>query len=54
MEKYGVEETDDTKTASEDGNTTCPDCGASLKNSEETGGLLICQKCGTKPFEKKQ
>jgi len=50
MEKYGVEEDQEkTKTASE--TVTCPDCGCALKDSQTTGGLLICEQCGTKPFE---
>jgi predicted RNA-binding Zn-ribbon protein involved in translation (DUF1610 family) len=52
MEKYGVEETESTKKANEDfDKSICPDCGAALRNSEQTG-VLICPRCGTKPFEK--
>ena len=49
MEKYGVEETEeDTKTAAE--GKKCPVCGGALRSREMTG-VLLCVKCGSKPFE---
>jgi DNA-directed RNA polymerase subunit RPC12/RpoP len=50
MEKYGVEEAEESKKANE--GVTCPECGEALRDSEQTG-VLICPRCGTKPFEKK-
>lgn len=51
MEKYGVEEEIvPGKTASEDP-PCCPDCGTKLEDKLLTG-ILICPKCGSKPFEK--
>lgn len=53
MEKYGVEEctsnTDQEKTAQE--TQRCPNCGSSICNPDSTGGVKLCPKCGTKPFE---
>jgi len=49
-EKYGVEETeDDVKTAAA-GTKKCPTCGSDLRPRDVTG-VLLCQKCGSKPFE---
>lgn len=50
MEKYGVEEADeDSKTASEE-SQKCPSCGGELRSKDVTG-VLLCSKCGSKPFE---
>ena len=50
MEKYGVEEElPEEKTGKAESRRLCPDCGAVAKNE----GVLVCPKCGTKPFEKK-
>lgn len=49
MEKFGVEENqDDVKTATEGKN--CPVCGSKLRPQSKTG-VLLCPKCGSKPFE---
>jgi len=49
IEKYGVEETDeDIKTAAE--GKKCPNCGGELRSRDITG-VLLCVKCGSKPFE---
>lgn len=49
MEKYGVEEVvDNAKTAAVD--KKCPSCGGPLRPQEVTG-VLLCLKCGSKPFE---
>ncbi len=50
MEKYGVEEVPPDKTASDP--KTCPGCGRPLRDPNETG-ILVCDQCGTAPFEKK-
>lgn len=51
-EKYGVEESEeDTKTAAE--GKKCPSCGGDLRPREVTG-ILLCTKCGSKPFEAKE
>jgi len=49
MEKYGVDEEEENKTAASE--KTCPKCGSDL---EEHGAVLKCPKCGTEPFEKKE
>lgn len=49
MKKYGVEELKDQKTAEE--NNVCPVCGEKLPDPQTTGGILICEECGTEPFE---
>ena len=49
-EKYGVDEdVEDVKTAAE-GAKKCPHCGGALRSREVTG-VLLCTKCGSKPFE---
>ena len=52
MEKFGVEEDEPApdKTA-EEKPKVCPSCGSPLRPISETG-VLICPKCGSKPFEK--
>jgi DNA-directed RNA polymerase subunit RPC12/RpoP len=49
MEKFGVEEEEQPKIATT-GKTACPICGTTLRPIEETG-VLLCPKCGSKPFE---
>lgn len=49
MEKYGVEESEDIKTAQE-GSDVCPVCGRKLEPVNTTG-VRLCRNCGTKPFE---
>jgi len=49
-EKYGVDEdVEDVKLAAE-GAKKCPSCGGELRPREVTG-VLLCSKCGSKPFE---
>lgn len=53
MEKYGVEEGSDAKTASRDLDDTariCPTCGSKLESTDKTN-VLKCPHCGTRPFE---
>ena len=49
MEKYGVDEKCDTKTAADD--DKCVRCGTKLSDVMMTGGIKICPKCGTEPYE---
>jgi predicted RNA-binding Zn-ribbon protein involved in translation (DUF1610 family) len=51
MEKYGVDEGEQQKTGEESKAPQCPDCGAALRDTDQTG-VLVCPTCGTKPFEK--
>jgi len=52
MEKFGVEEEEsDTKTAAQL-KGFCPICGEELCPQEVTG-ILLCPRCGSKPFEGK-
>lgn len=52
MDKFGVEEEDPppNKTAA-DAPKECPACHTPLRPISETG-VLLCPKCGSKPFEK--
>ena len=52
MDKYGVEESSEKTAEPKDGNK-CPDCGTPLLDLEQTG-ILICPKCGSKPFEERR
>jgi predicted RNA-binding Zn-ribbon protein involved in translation (DUF1610 family) len=54
MEKFGVEEDPEipSKTASDGTRKCCPTCGSDLQPQELTN-VLLCPKCGTKPFEAK-
>ena len=48
MDKYGVKtNSGDTKTASQG----CPSCGGDVASH---GQVLVCENCGTKPFENKE
>lgn len=49
-EKYGVEEADEEAKTAAEGAQKCPSCGGELRPREVTG-VLLCVKCGTKPFE---
>jgi ribosomal protein L37AE/L43A len=49
MEKYGVQEHSE-KVAEITDSTVCPVCGSQLTDRDQTG-VLVCPKCGTKPFE---
>jgi len=52
MEKYGVEQEIDVKTAQDaQGKKKCPSCCSVLRPSEHTG-VLLCPTCGSKPFER--
>ena len=50
MEKYGVDQGERDKTATEAGYKVCPECGRKLRKQEVTG-VLLCPACGSKPFE---
>lgn len=51
MDKYAVEEDAEAgKTAAAKAPGACPICGAKLLNPETTN-VLVCPKCGTRPFE---
>jgi ribosomal protein L37AE/L43A len=52
-EKYGVEEDDDASKTAAAGVKKCPTCGGELRPIEVTG-VLLCAKCGSKPFEAKE
>lgn len=52
MEKYGVEETSEKKAENDYTPTgACPQCKTPLRPIDETG-VMVCPRCGTKPFEK--
>ena len=53
MEKYGVEEEDLPADKTAEDKTLCPVCKTPLRPVSETG-VLLCPKCGSKPFEKKR
>jgi len=48
VEKYGVEQ-DNVKVSSET-RELCRTCGAVLRPQEETG-VLLCPRCGSRPYE---
>jgi ribosomal protein L37AE/L43A len=50
MEKYGVEETGEEVKTAADGKLKCPVCSSAIRPPDETG-VLLCTKCGSKPFE---
>lgn len=50
-EKYGVDTSDDEKTAAVTKNE-CPNCGRALRPLEVTG-VKLCSVCGSAPFEVK-
>lgn len=51
MEKLGVEvDENQTKEASGEPKTTCPQCGSALGHRAHTN-VPHCPKCGTQPFE---
>jgi len=49
MEKYGVTEQPE-KIAELQEVETCPTCGATLIDINQTG-VLLCPQCGSEPFE---
>jgi len=51
MEKFGVEESKPEQKTAED-TVICPRCGKALPDPQTTGGILICEVCGTEPFER--
>ena len=52
MDKYGVDEEEPSPNkTTEDKPKQCPACKSPLRPIEDTG-VLICPKCGSKPFEK--
>jgi len=51
MEKYGVDEEEDTVKTAKVGDKTCPTCSTKLRPPAKTG-VLLCPKCGSKPFER--
>lgn len=56
MEKYAVEENviaEEEKAAGDTEKACCPVCSTPLRNTNETG-VLLCPKCGSKPFEEKR
>lgn len=48
MEKYGVDEGQDEKTAEKIASSECPKCGSKIVKHGKT---LWCPSCGTEPFE---
>ncbi len=54
MEKYGVsEDASPEKQAQVKENQCCPKCGATLRDSNDTG-VLLCPHCGSLPFEEEK
>ena len=51
-EKYGVDTSDDEKTAQVK-DDTCPVCRSTLRPRDVTG-VRICPNCGSAPFESKE
>lgn len=52
MDKYGVvQEAPTEKVGTEHPVTICPRCGAIIPDFDKTGGILVCEQCGTQPFE---
>jgi predicted RNA-binding Zn-ribbon protein involved in translation (DUF1610 family) len=49
MEKFGVDESVDSKTLEKQAAEGCPKCGA---KPTRHGSTLICPNCGSEPFEK--
>lgn len=53
MEKYGVDENVTPKKEAEHRKERkCPECDATLRDTQTTG-VLLCPNCGTRPFEGK-
>lgn len=48
MDKYGVDEQIDQENLEKRAAEGCPKCGSAL---ERHGNVIICPKCGSKPFE---
>jgi predicted RNA-binding Zn-ribbon protein involved in translation (DUF1610 family) len=51
MDKLGVDESVNQDVMEKAAAQGCPECGSKC---ERHGHLLICPKCGTKPFEKQR
>lgn len=52
MDKYGVvQEAPTEKVGTDHPVTICPRCGAIIPDFDKTGGILVCEQCGTQPFE---
>jgi len=50
MKKFGVSEDKDLKKTAEDPNSgKCPACGGRLV---QHGNVILCENCGSEPFEK--
>lgn len=50
MDKFGVDEDESADKLAAESAATCPACGNKLRPISETG-VLLCPKCGSKPFE---
>lgn len=48
MEKYGVDQTDESEEKTSQDQTTCASCGAVL---QQHGRVHLCPKCGSEPLE---
>jgi hypothetical protein len=51
VEKFGVEEDEPSDKLGSEKREECPACHSLLRPTHETG-VLLCPKCGSKPFEK--
>lgn len=51
MDKYGVDEAVDQEKLEKQASEGCPECGSPV---ERHGSTLLCPKCGSAPFEKKE
>lgn len=49
MEKFGVDEGAEQDKMEKAAAQGCPDCGSKV---ERHGNVMICPKCGSKPFER--
>jgi len=50
MDKYGVDEQVSEEKRAGLKTNRCPECNELLLDTDETG-VLVCPKCGTRPFE---
>ncbi len=53
MDKFAVEEQEPADKTAAATAKDCPSCGSPLRPVEDTG-VLLCPKCGSAPFEKKE
>ena len=51
MDKFGVEQEEPGDKLAAENKHECPECHSLLRPTQETG-VLLCPKCGSKPFEK--